>query len=80
MKNLVKFSGVRQKWWKLMEILSVCNSLNTSGGASPNTFYYYYHHGVGVNDVSDDVNDVDGGVDGDDHHHLLSQHPQHAWN
>ena len=64
-----------------MEILSVCNSLNTSGGASPNTFYDYYHLGVGVNDVYDDVNDVDGGVNGDDHHHLLiPQHPQHAWN
>ena len=64
-----------------MEILSVCNSLNTSGGASPNTFYYYYHHGVGADDVYDDVNDVDGGVNGyDHHHHLLPQHPQHAWN
>ena len=36
--DLVKFSGVRQKWWKLMEILSVSSSLNTSGGARPNTF------------------------------------------
>ena len=36
--HLVKFSGVRQKWWKLMEILSVSSSLNTSGGARPNTF------------------------------------------
>ena len=40
-----------------------------------------HHHGVGANDVYDDVNDIDGGVNGDDHHHrLLPQHPQHAWN
>ena len=36
-EHLVKFSGVRQKWWKLMEILSVSSSLKTSGGAKPNT-------------------------------------------
>ena len=63
-----------------MEILSVCNSLNTSGGASPNTFYYYHRHFVDVKDVYDDVNDIDGGVNGYDHHHLLPQHPQHVGN
>ena len=49
--------------------------------SEPEHLLLYYHLGVGVNDVYDNVNDVDGGVNGNDHRRLLlPQHPQHAWN